>query len=519
MKKMTKFKLCLIIFLVFFVIEVHAQEKAIERVVSEKLVTKIKEGYIKDSMAISPDNRHLAYLAVEKKFLGGVKWFVVLDGKEQKRYDYIGIKSLVFSPDSRRTAYVALSGKINMPGVREGSKQFFMRKSDIFSSDAEMFVVVDGEDEKHYNEVGSTITGKASDLTFFIAAPPVFSPDSKHLAYVAQEKGTGGLFVVVDDKKGKHYEWIGNLVQSSALQVGNPIFSPDSQHVAYVAQKAKKVFVVQDGNEGKQYDDIILLTFSPNGKHLAYAAKRGDKWLVVMDDKEDKEHDELGLLTFSPDSKHLAYRAQKDKKMVVVLDGEEEKLYDAVTNPLFSTDSKHLSYVAQEGKNFLMVVDKKEGKKYDAISFSPHSLFSPDSNHVAYGAQIGKEQFVVLDENENEKHYDRVDDFVFSPDGKRFAYAAVKDGKWFVVVDGKEEKKYDEVASLIFSPDSKRFAYAAFRDKKQFVVVNGVEGKQYDGIFKVGESGIAKFIFDSPDSFHYLAAEGNSVYLVEEIMK
>ncbi len=88
-----------------------------------------------------------------------------------------------------------------------------------------------------------------------------------------------------------------------------------------------------------------------------------------------------------------------------------------------------------------------------------------------------------------------------------------------MVVDGKEQKQYDEVASLIFSPDSKRFAYAAFMDKKQFVVLDGIEGKRYDGIFKVGGIGTQKFIFDSSDSLHYLAAEGNSVYIVEEIIK
>ena len=47
-----------------------------------------------------------------------------------------------------------------------------------------------------------------------------------------------------------------------------------------------------------------------------------------------------------------------------------------------------------------------------------------------------------------------------------------------------------------------------------FVVVDGVEGKKYDDIKQL--PGIARVIFDSPNSLHYLAIKDDSVYLVEE---
>jgi len=34
-----------------------------------------------------------------------------------------------------------------------------------------------------------------------------------------------------------------------------------------------KMFVVVDGEEGKQYDSVWAITFSPDSKHLAYGAK------------------------------------------------------------------------------------------------------------------------------------------------------------------------------------------------------------------------------------------------------
>lgn len=53
----------------------------------------------------SPDNKRVAY-GVDI----GNKRFVVVDGKEEKKYDNIGIDTLIFSPDSRRLAYAARIG-------------------------------------------------------------------------------------------------------------------------------------------------------------------------------------------------------------------------------------------------------------------------------------------------------------------------------------------------------------------------------------------------------------------------
>ena len=91
---------------------------------------------------------------------------------------------------------------------------------------------------------------------------PIFSPDSKRLAYTARsDRGNG--FVVVDGKEGKIYD-----------DVHRPIFSSDSKRVAYVATSGDKYFVVVDGNEGKKYvlpnyPSNSFATFSPDSKHVA----------------------------------------------------------------------------------------------------------------------------------------------------------------------------------------------------------------------------------------------------------
>src|SRR3989338_7143686 len=102
--------------------------------------------------------------------------------------------------------------------------------------------------------------------------------------------------------------------------------------------------------------------------------------------------------------------------------------------------------------------------------------------------------------------------------GKRVAYGAQVGNKWLVVVDGKEERQYDGIgqSTLIFSPDGKRVAYGAQVGNKWLVVVDGKEGRQYDDLFAWAGG---RIVFNSPDGLHYLASEGNKIYLVEEKIK
>lgn len=95
----------------------------------------------------------------------------------------------------------------------------------------------------------------------------------------------------------------------------------------------------------------------------------------------------------------------------------------------------------------------------------------------------------------------------------RFAYGAAVGSSRVVVADGIEGKQYDDAERIIFSPDGRHLAYIGTSGGKTFMVLDGVEGKQYDDIVTRGGS---RIIFNSSDSWHYLALKGNDVYLVEE---
>ncbi len=78
---------------------------------------------------------------------------------------------------------------------------------------------------------------------------------------------------------------------------------------------------------------------------------------------------------------------------------------------------------------------------------------------------------------------------VLSPDGKRFAFA-VNEGKWdkgCVVVDGKKGEEFNAVENFLWSPDGKRLAHAAlkranFENVRRFAVVDGRAVGEFDEV-------------------------------------
>jgi hypothetical protein len=117
-------------------------------------------------------------------------------------------------------------------------------------------VVLDGKEEKQYDNLGSII----------------FSPDSMNVAYPAQNGSK--WFMVVNKKEAKQYD-----------NLGTPFFSPDSKQIAYKALQCNKWFMVINGKEEKPYDDIISTTntfVSPDSLH--YVA-RYDNRIYSVEEK------------------------------------------------------------------------------------------------------------------------------------------------------------------------------------------------------------------------------------------
>src|SRR5205823_1365394 len=99
-----------------------------------------------------------------------------------------------------------------------------------------------------------------------------------------------------------------------------------------------------------------------------------------------------------------------------------------------------------------------------------------------------------------------------SPDSQRVAYTAGRDGKWFVVADGRLCTRYDLLGdSLVaFSPDSRHIGYLAANEGKQFVVVDLTESKPFIEFLRG-----TRVVFDDATHLHTLARRDDDLYRSE----
>jgi Tol biopolymer transport system component len=357
----------------------------------------------------------------------GARWQVIVDGQKGKSYQHILDGSLTLSPNNARLAYVARD--------------------------------VDG-----WRAIVSGIEGPpAAEVS-----APIFSPDSRHVVYIAGQDGK--YWIVRDGKIGKAFS---DIIEASLT------FSASSDHLAYVAREGKQYVMVLDGRLGPRYDQIGPPVFSPDGKHLAYAARQGKRWLVVRDGAPGPPMDYAWGPVFSADGLRLAYVARVGRKARVVVDGKPGKLYDAVYNYQFSPNGKRLAYVARDDKRFFAVIDGAEGKVCSRIPTArPCLRFSPDSMRVAYVAHNAGADFMVVNGVESER-FDFIEGPVFSPDSRRLAYVVCQDGKAFMVIDGQPEPTFQAVGMPAFSPDGRQVAYTAKLAGQWSLSVAETEGPPY----------------------------------------
>jgi len=116
------------------------------------------------------------------------------------------------------------------------------------------------------------VDGRIQAETDLSAAGPRFSPDGRHIAYLA--KRGAGWCVTVDGKPGPQFEservrrqWYADSFEE-ACGIGGLSSSGDSRPLAYYANESGGEVVVLDGcRVGGLYDEVVAggLSFHDNG--------------------------------------------------------------------------------------------------------------------------------------------------------------------------------------------------------------------------------------------------------------
>lgn len=319
------------------------------------------DGFLDNSLVISPDSKHIAY-GVLDEYYGS---YII--------YDHHELPDIVVLKDLQDTVYV---WDVHPPFVfSPNSEKFAYVFEDV---DADFYVIVNDDAGKGFS--------------YIYANSLVFSPNSEKLAFAVQTENYEK--VAVNDQELGEYQEVAGISLT---------FSPDSEHLAYAAFDDLYWFVVRDEIEGKSYDLIGSIVFSPNSKHLAYTAKDGEEWIVVLDEKEIARHSGIlqKSLTFSPNSKNFVYAAQVDSGVVVFEDGKPSEMYEAIaTAPTYSPNGKYLVYTIEENKTQSVAINGIKGQSYPAvISHNGGRVVFDDDHHIHYLVIKDDNKVYLIEEN------------------------------------------------------------------------------------------------------------------------
>jgi WD40 repeat protein len=215
------------------------------------------------SFSFSPDGKRFAYTGRR-----GQQWFVVVNGEPDLPVEGIVDHSLTFSPDSQRVAYavakldtrcyIVVDGKPGpvydsiggsqapglSPASASGMHDYYLgglSQGVLFSPDSRRLAYLA---TRQLIKKTVVLDGKPEGIEMsFMVSGMVFSDDSKRLAYGGRRGNK--FFLVVDGEKGVDYDALGYFG-----------FSPDGKHIAYAARKGDKFVIAVDHQERGEYGAV-----------------------------------------------------------------------------------------------------------------------------------------------------------------------------------------------------------------------------------------------------------------------
>jgi hypothetical protein len=358
-------------------------------------------------------------------------------GSGRHKTDQITPRPVVFSKDGNHNAYVARVGE-------------------------DWVVYKDGQDMLH---LPAPKYGQDFRMEFV-------GDDARHFLFA--RAGYPGYELWVDGK-----QWPGTYISAGAgVDSTDPIISRDGEHIAYLAQidRDKRTLIV-DGKDAGYYGE--KLQFTPDGKHLISVAQKPQGTSLQVDGKSLFTVKQLITYYVAPAGNRIAsvmvhHYPDGSMGQVLIIDGkpvESTLCKDGIKAFVFSPDGKHYAAVCANAPNLLWVVaDGKKGQQYDQVALPvlgttlPSIGYSPDSSKLVYVAHGGGKNFMIINGEESDDAFDFIGGYLFSFDGKRFAFAGTQttSGKNNpIFIDGKAERfeKSVSIDNFDFSPEGSRYAY------------------------------------------------------------
>ena len=329
-----------------------------------------------DSLAISPNGQHSAYISQESD--GFHLW---VDGKSIYKDRYIG-------------------------------ESHFPNKALRISDGGVAFTMAG------YGGAWRMLNGQTPGPLYANVGEPAITPDGTHLAYLAVKKtGTGVSLVLVLD--GKEIDaGAGDMVDTVTL-------SADGRHVCYFVNRGGHHLCV-DGDNLVPFDSIWFDPRFIEGTDTVFYGVEKDRkrWIVLGSRKEECERfDAYTNPVASADGSTVAWaglNTSPEPASYIFVNGQKQKAAGLVKNLLLDKSGRLVAYATEvraqhpngSSRQQAVFCNGKLGKLYDSVS---NLMLGPDQT-VVYTAGKGDFSYVVVGTNESDPY-----DKVWAP--------VVKDGK------------------------------------------------------------------------------------------
>jgi len=447
----------------------------------------------------------------------------------------IGIGALSLSPDDSRAAYFQPGGT----SIDDAQYAYSPGRLSLANADGTGLTALSdnaiGRVEECYDHCG----------TF---PAPVWSPDSRHIAYTTYDSDTGqkAVFTASADGTGAtRLTGYGGSFQQYAFE-----WSPDGGHIAYYTydsdtfQDALFVAAADGTGATKLTDDPVDFEWSPDGGHIAYGTRDSDTGRPAL---FTAAADGAGIVEFtdrhsgyewSPDGGHIAWEdywfdtSPGDRGVfTAAADGAgAAKLPDGAASYVWSPDGGRIAYAvpnratgrwelftaAPDGARATRLTPRGSG--FAGADYDVEYLWSPDSRHIAYKHTVETQWdhtlFTAAADGTSTTRIDEIGRggrYQWSPDGGHLDYSfydsdtgqqalftAAADGTGATKLTDDFHSGHWETTTL-WSPDGGHIAYTArVSDTESALFVVAADGT---GATKLtdGTDGEVRDVLWSPD--------------------
>ena len=283
-----------------------------------------------------------------------------------------------------------------------------------------------------------------------------------HVAYPARR---GNTWLVVHDGR-ELGPWSG---------IGELAFSPDGARLAFSAERNGRWFVVVDGTPGPAFEGIFAhsLLWSPDGSSLGYVASLEGYAHAVLNQVPGPPLDGVGRLAFA--GSHSVYVGRIGAQSFLVLDGAARPPAEWIGDIAFSPNPAdlhvHFAYVAGSGEEERLVIDDHA---FEGVGQGHVSLLHLDDRGAPTFVLSSRGRARLVRNTEVGPTFTAIPELVITPAG-RWAYLAKDDKSMRAMVDGVPSDPWQWAGNLVASPDGKRMAYLARRQGRTLVVHEGSE--------------------------------------------